>query len=137
VAGQGAIKSHEFADPLSGNYLKRPKSLSVASAAYLSALDPHAPYIWVVNENGDLIIAIEENLDGAPARRGERTLGHPTLVNGDLARIGGELRFVEGEWVITNKSGRYGRNRPAERLLPNVAAIFKGLGLSVTWEAWV
>lgn len=134
AVGQPAIKSHEFADPLSGNLLKRPRSISIATEEFVSKLDADVLYIWLVDQAGALIIAVEENLDGKPARIGERSLGHPTLVNGDPARIGGELRWIDGSWKISNKSGRYGRNRDAERLLPNVAEIFKSVGLIVTCD---
>lgn len=83
-----------------------------------------SPILWIVDEVGDLWFSLEEVINRAdrryvyPLRRGfalpreHAKLGHPSLIEGARARIGGELLFDEdaegGPWVITNKSGRYG-----------------------------
>jgi RHS repeat-associated protein len=55
-------------------------------------LEPGKEYIWLVDEQGRLVVAEEvptgkNQPDGRPER-----LGHPTLVDGKLARIGGEIK---------------------------------------------
>lgn len=59
--------------------------------------------IWVITIDGALIIG-DEN--------GER--GHPTLTDFKSARIGGEIRYYKGKWLINSKSGRYSSDYGAE-----------------------
>jgi hypothetical protein len=40
----------------------------------------------------------------------KQKLGHPTLTGAGKGRIGGELRFRDGRWVMNNRSGRYSRS---------------------------
>ena len=96
-------------------------------------------FLWLISENGDIILAYEEffpnNSDyRAPRQRdcpvpsGRRRLGHPTLVNGGPGRIGGELLFDDRDrrWVLTNRSGRYGTGPDrTEQHLRNVAQKFE------------
>ena len=77
----------------------------------------------------------EEVLTGGklPSGRPEK-LGHPTLVGGDAARIGGEVRWVESEkaWKINDASGRY--SSQADRspdMLRNVQKSFSNSGTKV------
>lgn len=60
-------------------------------------------YIWLIDEDGGLILG-EEPTDESP--------GHPTLVNGKPARIGGELIYDKSNaaWIINSKSGRFSSN---------------------------
>lgn len=103
--------------------------------------------IWLVNDVGALLIALDEVITddeqhtfplpravGSDARFRERKLGHPSLVHGNAARIGGELNYeaVAGLWYLTNKSGRYGVNCGRTPLqLNEVAKIFEAQGFPV------
>ncbi|MBF5039382.1 hypothetical protein INP77_07755 [Methylophilus sp. 13] len=66
-------------------------------------LDQKTKYIWVINEFGDLVFGedLENDVDGF--------LGHPTLIDGKPARIGGELVYSSKNkrWEINLKSGTY------------------------------
>lgn len=84
------------------------------------------PILWVINKSGQMIFSVEEIVTDGSKRfvrprlrrdqpmEGETRLGHPSLVGGQPARIGGELYFDPGwgheprGWKITNGSGRYG-----------------------------
>ncbi|MDD2915832.1 MAG: hypothetical protein PHP70_11005 [Gallionella sp.] len=59
-------------------------------------------YIWVINEFGDLVLGEDINGDG-------NNHGHPTLVDGRPARLGGELYYSSAEacWFVNLKSGTY------------------------------
>lgn len=63
-------------------------------------------YIWVIDHIGDLVIGCD-TIDPEATKH-----GHPTLLNGRIGRIGGELKFsIDGdEWVINAFSGRYSSN---------------------------
>jgi len=77
--------------------------------------------LWVVKENGDIIFALEETIDlqgtsrrprmrGTPLNTNVKPLGHPLLVGGAGARIGGELYIDQSDeggltWVLDNRSG--------------------------------
>jgi hypothetical protein len=76
--------------------------------------------LWLVNQDGDVLFAIEEAvLDGAPLdvprhRRaehkiGKEKLGHPALVAGQKARVAGEIYYDPrgNAWIINMRSGRY------------------------------
>jgi hypothetical protein len=103
----------------------------------------HFAILWVVNQSGEVLIAIEE---GIVAKDGNSIvfplpkavalayskLGHPTLVGCQPARIGGEIFCDLGEdmWYINNKSGRYGVNLGrTPQQLENVAAMFAQFGI--------
>jgi hypothetical protein len=59
-------------------------------------------YIWVINEAGDLVL-------GEDIREEGKSQGHPTLVDGNPARIGGELFYSTKDkcWLVNLKSGTY------------------------------
>ena len=101
--------------------------------------------LWVVNNDGDVIFAMEQTIAsegtlrrprmrGTPLGSSVKSLGHPLLVNGGSARISGELYIDDSEdpdssdltWILNNKSGRYGvhKTRKSEHL-ENVAALFR------------
>jgi hypothetical protein len=105
--------------------------------------------IWVVNESGDVLYALEELVvRGAPANlpkfqnlpmmKRMPKLGHPSLIEGRDGRIGGEIKpiILNGmrfsHWEINNKSGRYGlyTTRRKEHL-ENVAGKFFDLGIQL------
>lgn len=79
--------------------------------------------IWLIDDAGALLIALDEvvadderrtyplpRVMSTDTRMRERKLGHPSLVQGKAARIGGELNYEPEEklWYLTNMSGRYG-----------------------------
>lgn len=69
---------------------------------FISKLDNEKPYIWVINEYGDLIY-------GEDVFIGTEFQGHPTLVDGGPARLGGELKFSKEQncWEVNLSSGTY------------------------------
>jgi hypothetical protein len=96
-----------------------------------SRFQPGQMYLWVLTGDDHLVIGLEnawrqgEALDVELERGISEYLaykgkaGHPTLtpkwdpdgtVSDDpgQAAIGGELNYVNGQWVIDNNSGRYG-----------------------------
>ena len=105
------------------------------------------PILWVVGEDGEVYFALEEVISLSeksflyPLSRkfdlpsNHAKLGHPSLLQGDRGgRIGGEIRFDpdygEQNWVISNKSGRYGYPTTRQRKhLENVAKKFEGVGI--------
>jgi hypothetical protein len=107
-------------------------------------------YLWIMDAGGTVKIAIEELalLDGKPDTRGfprrrgykhpseDKKLGHPTLLDGDRARIAGELVLdvFDGElhWVFNAASGRYCREKPpTQRQIDAVADLIRKKGLEV------
>ena len=59
-------------------------------------------YLWVINADGNLLVGRETKEKNALYR------GHPTLLQGGLGRIGGEIRYSSGnEWAVNPRSGRY------------------------------
>lgn len=104
--------------------------------------------LWLIDRGGKLIISLEETLiDGQssgsyplprfvdrqnPIR--ERKLGHPALVGGEGARIGGELKYdpMRKDWYLSNASGRYGVNLGrTEEQLEEVAKLFRNRGFRI------
>lgn len=65
-------------------------------------LNPDIKYIWVINEFGDLVL-------GEDVQHDNEFLGHPTLVDGKPARLGGELYFqkLNATWVVNLRSRAY------------------------------
>jgi len=105
-------------------------------------------FIWVVSEPGDVIFALEEVVDlqgtartprmrGIPLNASVKPLGHPLLVGGIGARIGGELYLDDDSsggltWILDNKSGRYGTHRSRTPThLENAAELFRRYRVSV------
>lgn len=66
----------------------------------IESLDPSKKYIWAIDALGDFIIG--EDIAGTDGFQ-----GHPTLTNGQAARLGGELNFINGKWNIDLKSRAY------------------------------
>lgn len=101
--------------------------------------------IWVVDEGGVVWFAIEELIWKAlptglpkfqrfPLTEWEPKLGHPSLIGGKSARIGGEIQFNIStlSWSINNGSGRYGYDPSRNaRQLSNVAQIFAEFGIAL------
>ena len=107
-------------------------------------------YLWIMDDNGDIKIAIEEIaiLDGKPDTRGfprrrgykhpseDQKLGHPTLLDGGDARIAGELALdLDGNrllWVLNANSGRYCKQKPpSKRQVDATAKLIRDMGLDI------
>jgi len=73
----------------------------VSSARTAFPLDPSLFYIWVLNQDGVLVIGTEDQTKDAVKN------GHPTLICGAPGRIAGELRYEDGRWIVNSRSGRY------------------------------
>lgn len=122
--------------------------LSVQNGCRISSyLCDSANVLWLVDANGVLRMAVEEAFRETPAfvtipilsrnrsgSLGWSKLGHPSLLDSKdkEARIGGEIRYVRGTWLLTNESGRYGRL--ADRShghLRSVASVLAGHGIRI------
>lgn len=81
-------------------------------------LDGSKKYLWAVSCGGDLLFAPEA---------GDPPLGHPNLLNGNPARVCGELIFKDNEWILNNASGRYSKYAPdiTNQILENVKELFE------------
>jgi hypothetical protein len=95
-------------------------------------LDKSKKQIWVVDVSGNLVIGIEDK---------NVKHGHPTLIDGRPARLGGQLKFDEpsGKWVVDLFSGAYSGHlkKPSEianAFLDNVKNnLLKGLNVEVNY----
>jgi hypothetical protein len=73
-------------------------------------LDVNLDYIWLINEEGWLIIGEEKLIEG----HSDKKIGHVALNKGRPGRIAGELRYSNLTWFINSKSGRYSGNYSSE-----------------------
>jgi hypothetical protein len=97
-----------------------------------TSLDKSKRQIWVVDVSGNLVIGIEDK---------NVKHGHPTLIDGRPARLGGQLEFnaESGKWVVDLFSGAYSRHlkKPspiANTYLDNVKDnLLKGLDVEVNY----
>lgn len=94
---------------------KLPASARKASAGRPMVLDPNESktYLYVVKEDGTLVYAPQHKIGNL------ETVKHTDLVwgQGNKARIGGELNYENGKWIMDNNSGRFsgGRAPPGEK----------------------
>lgn len=96
-------------------YESNPASLDDLYPEFSS--DANAYRIWVIDQEGTLIIGKEVD-----------QTGHPTLTGFKPARIGGELRKDDQGWFINSKSGRYSGNyRDVDELLEHALERFKSI----------
>jgi hypothetical protein len=72
---------------------------STSTAELLEKLNKQHTYIWLICKRGLFIYG--EDIDTEAAK-----LGHRTLVDGKIARLGGELLFDKG-WILNLKSSAY------------------------------
>ena len=68
-------------------------------------LNESVQYLWLINEEGWLIIGEEKLIEGT-----DKKIGHVTLSKGRPGRVAGELKYQDECWVINGKSGRYSGN---------------------------
>lgn len=73
-------------------------------------LDSKMQYIWLIDKDGFLCIGTEKIGSNQ---------GHPTLTNGNPARIGGELMYNHKKeiWEVNSSSGRYSRDYDEDKQL--------------------
>jgi len=129
--GRTGIKDFEL-NP-DGSVVKNP-TIQYPEPGKPPVLEPGKEYIWLVNEQGRLVVAEEVptggTFDGRPAK-----LGHPTLVDGKPARIGGEIKQGPNGATINNRSGRFsGHPDRGPQQLENAAKLFGEAGLPVKPE---
>lgn len=147
-AEQRANFSNTFAvDPLSARYLAELAEMCLNYPTFRD-LALNLCFLWAVDIEGEIWVTMEEvcllghfgkrfpRMRNMPLDASLAALGHPLLVNRGQARIAGELMLDNPrdgmQWVINNKSGRYGfgEHRAAAHL-ENVAAAFARVGLIV------
>lgn len=124
-----APKSKTFLDEPAGSALKQYREVSEFTLFVFAA--KCVSYLWLIDVRGQFVLAVEElaempdgtSITGFPRRRDypvhpaeEKKLGHPTLVGGSDARIGGEL-FLDDpdgslQWFVNVNSGRYCKETP-------------------------
>ena len=129
--GRTGIKDFEL-NP-DGTVVKNP-TIQYPEPGKPPVLEPGKEYIWLVDEQGRLVVAEEVptggTFDGRPAK-----LGHPTLVDGKPARIGGEIKQGPNGTTINNRSGRFsGHPDRGPQQLENAAKLFEEAGLPVKPE---
>jgi len=138
-----APRSLSRLDEATGEALVRFKSANQDSLFKFAA--KCVTYLWVMDVDGVVHISVEElalmpdgtDVTGYPRRRDfpvhpveEKKLGHPTLVNGERARMGGEL-FLDNTcselcWYINVNSGRYCKDAPpSETQVQNILTLFR------------
>lgn len=112
--------------------VKKPKVLYKLSEENIdisiSKLNSEVIYLWLVTDEGSVLLAEEEEVVRDGVRIGK--LGHPTLNDGDPARIAGEIKVENGSWIINNESGRYsyGNQGREKRHLENVKSQLERYG---------
>jgi len=76
--------------------------IRAGSEGFWNELDFSQTYLWVIDENGDLVLG--KKIEGDDGK-----MGHPTLIDGGLARLGGELFYKEANetWYINSRSRTY------------------------------
>jgi UDP-3-O-[3-hydroxymyristoyl] N-acetylglucosamine deacetylase len=143
-------ESIELLDSKSATLLRALMETAVRELGPSVATFSQLPFLWVINKSGQMVFSIEEIVSDGSKRfirprlrrdqplQGETRLGHPSLVDGQPARIGGELYFDPGwgheprGWKITNGSGRYGlrEGREVSHLL-NVVDLLRSHNVDV------
>ncbi len=84
-----------------------PNAILAEKQEILNGEANHAKYLWVIDQNG--LVIIPEQIPNPEAGRG--VVCHTNLTGGNPAMQGGELWFdTEGVVYLNNKSGRYGIN---------------------------
>lgn len=128
----------------------------VSDCDLLSASARCITFIWAMKCDGSIKIAVEElaelpngdELTGHPRRRNyprhpadEKKLGHPCLVEGEHARIAGELFLDEADgdgfrWFANDSSGRYCKEFPPTKVqIKNAIELVESkIGDRVTWD---
>ena len=87
--------------------LRSTERIRAGNIDFIDKLNKEKPYIWVINEYGDLIY-------GEDVFIGTDFQGHPTLVDGGPARLGGELKFSKEQdcWTANLFSRTYSSHLP-------------------------
>jgi hypothetical protein len=66
----------------------------------LGLLETTKEYIWLVTKRGDLIVGEDVVSD-------DSSLGHVTLIDGKMARLGGMILYSENRWTLNLRSRAY------------------------------
>jgi len=74
-------------------------------SALLATLSKDATYLWVIDEDGTLILGREEGHGGVDTK--DKPAGHPSLTKSRAARLGGELKHADGKWILNTRSATY------------------------------
>lgn len=116
------------------NYQIRPdvQIFRSGSTSQWGELDKAIKYIWIINEQGDLVV-------GRDVETEEENLGHPTLNDGRPARLGGELLYIatRNKWLINLRSRTYSshlilRSKMRFKYLNNILQYkFSGLDVEI------
>jgi hypothetical protein len=101
-------------------------------------LDQSKNHIFSINADGLVVTGSETYVGRGPNIHDPKAtidynLGHPTLNNGGPARISGELKFENGEWLINGDSGRYTKpySERTSLQLQSAADLIRSQGLPV------
>ncbi len=125
----GGMGVKAFERAADGAVLRNPE-LQVLTSGTKAQLEPGREYLWVVDEGGTMLIGEEVPTGVVESNGYVQKLGHPTLTQGGLGRIAGELRFENGGWVMNNDSGRYsGHADRTERQLDNARKLLQKRGV--------
>jgi RHS repeat-associated protein len=120
------IKDFEIGS--NGKVIVNPELQIIRPGGKAAPLQDGKNYLWVIDESGNLRIGVEAPITpGSP-----NALGHPTLVEGGKARVGGEIRYEDG-WYVNDNSGRYSKGRTREQasvLLDNAHRLMENAGLT-------
>jgi hypothetical protein len=98
-----------------------------APGAKALRLKPDVKYLWVISESGQVRVAPVQ-LDA----KGQELIGHPNLLGGKRARLGGVLQLRGGVAVLDSDSGRYGYLDPSlsPKNLKAAAAWIRRVGIN-------
>jgi len=144
-------KSLQVIDSSNSLTISQLMTMMPSSSPTISYILEWTKFLWLVSENGELRISLEEYVNietGEPfgirfegfdkvttVEKGTMALtrlGHPSLTDNLAARIGGEIEWDRKlmKWVISNKSGRYGYGKDRKEIhLINVQNKFKEMGI--------
>ncbi len=147
------ISLQELSDQTGPELKNLMDSVKTGALMLLKVLFKQFPILWIMNEDGKILFALEEVVDIKTGqllyplarkfnmdllRDKIEKLGHPSLIphgQEKKARIAGEMYFDEGQrdWIISNRSGRYGLHADVtSEHLNNIAARFKKYNILLT-----
>jgi hypothetical protein len=133
-APKDPVRIKDFEKASDGSVVRNPTINEVKPGL---KLDPNKKYIWLIDQHGTMWVG-EEVPVGDPLPDGyQPKLGHPTLVDGEPARIGGEIEYDpdDDSWEMNKKSGRYSAHPDrGDDQLSNAANLMRSSGTNVKTE---
>jgi len=125
------VKDHE----VDSNGVIRNPDLQEVTPGNPPNLDPTKKWLWLVDKDGRVWVGSEAPTGGTDVNGYPDRLGHPTLVNGEPARMGGEIKPSTPGGppdTLNNNSGRYSMHpdRTPDKM-GNVNQDFKNSGLDM------